>query len=157
MAIFGEMDLEHVNRVLVKHLDLDPDVKIQRDTRLCSLAGVSGEGFEPADLLDILHELGVSAVDYCSGERLRIKGVRMLAYAVYNENVQEDKLRLGEIFLYSVANGGEAEKSIITTSELAERITPGYLIRVREYDIEQKRKAIEEQKQREAIQIRPAA
>ena len=125
------VSLDSIIEEVRDYLNIDRDVKIDKNTIIASLTGINGETLEPCDLLGILYNLGIRASDYCSGERLNRKGYDMLQSVISLEGSVKDyesaAQRISD-FPHDTAF------PIITTTEVAEKITPCYLLRIVEYD-----------------------
>ncbi len=132
MAIdLKQITQEEIERILRKNLDLEGEVEIRRNDRISDLVGGN---FQSTDLLEIMHELGIEGWKYSSGERLNVDGFDMLKYAVLGERITQDVCKLYNIEC-ACAKGQEP---VLTTDEVAKMITPGYLVRMAEYNAEHK-------------------
>lgn len=124
------VSLDFVIEKVRNYLDLESNVNIDRNTKIFDLAARNGETLEPIDLLCLLQNLGIKVYEYCSGERLNERGVEMMKFVVMQEKIPEDFDGLAK----KIENSASDNTRIITTSEVAEKITPGYLLRIAEYD-----------------------
>jgi hypothetical protein len=121
------LTLTQINQALSRYYELDDSFVIGRRERISERI----PAYEPIDLLDILHDLGVQAHEYCSGERLNEIGIDMLCYVVARERNKKDVEELGLALIDWL---GRNQFPIITTQQLGKRITPGHLFRIWEYD-----------------------
>jgi hypothetical protein len=115
---------DEVERVLRKNLDLNDNIRVGRSDRISNLV----DDFGSMDLLGLMHDLGIDAWKYSSGEKMNAEGLDMLNYAVRSEKIPQDLHRL----LYIECAKGQ--EPIIKTDEVAKMMTLGYLVRMAEYD-----------------------
>jgi len=125
---------EEVEKILRRNLDLGEDVRIGKYDRISDLVKNDGGSFEPIDLLEIMHELGIDGWKYSSGEKLTDEGFRMLTYAVLGE----ERIPKDVYALLDIIECAKGQKPVVATDEVAEMMTLEYLMRMTEYDARNK-------------------